>query len=314
MAGPDDARVLQFENDYDHLFQQKVARLQQYVRVKSGITGTMTAFGLLGESEVTDITGDRHGTTDWHDSPSYRRWAVKHDYMDAQMVDEEDTLEVLVDLEMGYAQNSAMAMGRKMDKVIIDAVTATAVTGATGTGTSAYSTTDPTTDPTAAGNQIAVGTTGLTPDKMRAARMVFDAREVGVDEMNAGMVGNFVWVTDAQGHQDMLEFTEATSTDYIGVVIANGEEQMRRMPLVGGRIREYMGFRILIVNQLNLSSTNHVNLAWHRTAVGLAIWGGRRVWVGDLPEHRLSRGILIKEHFGAVRVHDRGVLSIVCQP
>jgi hypothetical protein len=75
-----------------------------------------------------------------------------------------------------------------------------------------------------------------------------------------------------------------------------------------------MGFRIKLSNQLNLSGTDVVNLAWHHRAIGLAIWGGRRVWVGELPEHRLSRGVMIKEHFGAVRIHDRGVLSILCNP
>lgn len=312
MAGPDDAIVLQFESDYDHLFQQQVARLMPYVRLKTGITGNMTAFGLLGESAVTDITGDRHGTTDWHDSPSYRRWAVKRDYMDAQMVDEEDKLEILVDLEMGYAQNSAFAMSRKMDKVIIDGVTATAVTGATGTGTSTYDTTVPVSDGTG-GNQIALSATGLTPDKMREALAILGAREAGLDDMLMG-TSPYVWVTNPRGHQQLMAFTEATTTDYLGVEIRSGQEASSRMPLVSGRIPFYMGFRILISNQLNLSSTSFINLAWHNKAVGLAIWGGRRVWVGELPEHRLSRGIVIKEHMGSCRIHDRGVLSILCAP
>lgn len=271
----------------------------------------MTAFGLLGESEVNDITGDRHGTTDWRDSPSFRRWAVKRDYDDPQMLDEEDSLEILVDLEMGYAQNAAMAMGRKMDKVIVDAATATAVTGATGTGTSAFDTGAPAADGT--GNQIAVGGTGLTLDKMRQARGWFDTREVGVDEMNMGM-SNFVWVTNGIGHRQLMEQTETTSSDYIGIEIVQGKEIAKRMPLVSGRIPFMMGFRILIVNQLNTTSSNHINLAWHHKAMGLGVWGGRRVWIGDLPEHRLSRGIYVKEHFGAVRVHDRGILAVVCQP
>lgn len=311
-AGPDSALVFQFESDYDHLFQQQMARLQQFVRVKTGQVGTMSAFGLLGPTEVTDITGQRHGVTDWHDSPSYRRWAVKSDYEDAQMLDEEDRLEMLIDLEMGYAQNSAMAMGRKMDKVIIDAATATAVSGATGTSTVAYSTTEAATDGSG-GNQIAVAASGLVLDKMRKARAVFDAREVGIDEMEAGGAP-FVWVTDAAGHQDLLEQTEIVSGDYIGINIVNGRETATRMPLVGGRVPFMMGFRIKIVNQLNLSGSDHINLAWHHKAMGLAIWGGRSVTVDRLPEHRNSTGIQIKEHFGAVRIHDLGVLSIVCLP
>lgn len=311
-AGPDSALILQFESDFDHLFQQQMARLEQYVRVKGGATGTMAAFGLLGESEVSDITGTRHGTTSWHDSPSYRRWAVKADYQDAQMLDEEDSLEMLIDLEMGYAQNSVMAHNRKIDKVIIDAVTATAVSGATGTSTSSYSTTEAATDGSG-GNQIAAASTGLTPDKMRKARAVFMAREVGTDEMEAGLAP-FVWVTNAAGMQQLMTFTEATSTDYIGVTIVQGREVTNRMPLVEGRIPYYMGFRLKVSNQLNLSSTDYINLAWHQKAMGFARWAGRRIWVGELPEHNLARGVITKEHYGAVRVHDRGVLSVVCNP
>jgi hypothetical protein len=310
-SGPNDALVLQFENDFDHLFQQKMARLSTYVRTRDGATGTMCAFGLLGEGEVEDITGTRHGETTFSDDPSYRRWAVKSDFQAARMLDEEDAMEVLVDLEMGYAQNCIMAMNRKIDKTVIDAVTATAVSGATGTATVAYSTTEAAVDGTG-GNQIAVAASGLTTDKMRKARAVFDAREVGTDEMSVGQ-SNFVWITNAAGHKNLLEQTDATSTDYLGVMIVNGSEATSRMPLVNGRIEAYMGFRLIISNQLNLSGTDFINLAFHKQAMGFARWRGRRIWVGDLPTRNLARGIIVKEHFGAVRVHDRGVLSIVCQ-
>ena len=312
MPGNDDAIVMQYENDYDHLFQQQVSRLMPYARIKTGVRGNMTSFGLLGESEVSDITGISNGTTDWHDSPSYRRWAAKRDYQDAQKIDQEDQLEVLIDLEMGYAANSAMAMGRQMDKVLINAVTATAISGATGTGTAEYSTAVRLSDGSV-GNKVALNASGLTPDKMRNALAVLLAREAGLDEL---MMGNspFVWITNPRGHEQLMGFSEATTTDYLGVEIRNGQEVTSRMPLVGGRIPFYMGFRILISNLLNLSGVNYINLAWHRKAMGLAIWGGRFTWAGLLPEHNFARGVAIKEHMGAVRVHDKGVLSVLCAP
>ena len=312
LNGPSDAFVLQFETEYDLLFQQRMARLAQDVRTKDGVTGTMAAFGLLGPSDVEDITGDRHGETTFTDDPSYRRWAVRRDYETAKMLDQEDEMSVLVDLQMGYTANSVAAMNRKADKVVIDAVTATAVSGATGTGTVAYSTTTAVADGSG-GNQIPSSATGLTPDKMRLARAVFDAREVGVDEVEQGM-SPFVWVTTGGGHAQLLTFTEATSSDYIGVEIVNGAEIARRMPLVQGRIPYYMGFRIKISNQLNLSGTDVVNLAWHTKAMGFARWAGRQITVDRLPTRHNATGLIIKEHFGAVRVHDLGVLSILCNP
>lgn len=312
MANLDQALVFQFEQDYELLFQQLEQRLRQYARMKTGLTGTMTAFGLLGPGDVQDITGEHHGETTFVDDPSYRRWAVKRDYEGARMLDASDMLEVIVDLEMGYARNVISALNRKADKVLVDAVTGTVVTGATGTSTSAFNTAAPVNDGSG-GNQIASGGTGLLLDKMRTARAIFDAREVGVDEMNMGE-SPFVWITNAAGHQDLLEQTEIVSGDYIGIDIVNGREVSSRMPLVRGRVPYMMGFRIVIINNLNLSGTDYLNLAWHRDAMGFAVWGGRRMWVGDLPTRHLARGVIVQEHFGATRIHDLGVLAIACAP
>jgi len=308
--GPNGAFVVQYETMYDLLYQQTMRRLREYVRVKEGVVGTMTAFGIMGGTDMQDISGERHGTSSWQDTPMYRRWAVKQDFINQQILDQEDMMEVAVDLEMGYVQNSIAAINRRADKMLVDAATATAVSGATGTSTSAYLTTAPATDGSG-GNQIAVGGTGCTLDKMRLARAIFDAREVGLDEMNMG-ISNFVWVTNAKGHQDLMSQTETTSTDYIGVVVVNGQEERRKMPLVGGRIPFMMGFKIVIINQLNLSGSDFINLAWHQKAMGFAVWGGRFLAIDRLPEHRYSTGVTLKEHFGAVRIQDAGVLSIVC--
>lgn len=313
MPGSDDAVVLQFETDYDFLYAQMLARLVRHVRVKNATDSQMTAFGLLGPVADTDITGERHGSTSWTDSPSSRRWAAKRDREVAQMLDQQDNLAIILDLEMGYARNAIATMERRTDKVIIDAVTGTAASGPFGTDSVAYDTAVPVLSDGSGGNQIALGGAGLLIDKMRTARAVFDVREVGLDGISQGL-REFVWVTSPKGHQDLLEQTEATSTDYLGVIVLpNGNMSQSRMPLVAGRVPHYMGFDIEISNQLNLSGTSRINLAWHRNAMGFARWGGqRRIWAGELPEHHLARGLIVQEHFGSVRIHDRGVLSVLC--
>jgi hypothetical protein len=311
MAGPTDALILQFEHQYDHLYQQMMSRLERHVRIDPAPPGILAAFGLLGPVDVQEITGERHGSTSWTDSPSTRRWAPKRVFEVPQMLDKQDDLAILINLQMGYAQNGVYSMERKIDKLIIDAVTGTAASGAFGTETSTFDTAVPVADGTG-GNQIAVGGTGLTLDKMRTARAIFDVREVGLDGMSMGL-REFVWVMSAKNHQDLLEQTEATSTDYLGVVIVTGGEEQRRMPLVGGRIPHYMGFDLVISNQLNTTSSNRINLAWHKSAMGFARWGGqRRIWVGELPEHHLAMGVIVQEHMGAVRIQNNGVLAIVC--
>jgi hypothetical protein len=314
MPGPNDAYIFQFERNYDHLFQQEMSRLEQFVRVQDGVTGTMVAFGLLGPSgEPEDITNERHGETTFSDDPSYRRWAVRQDKQSAAMLDRQDDLSVLVNLQMGYARNRVAAMNRIIDKIIINAVTATAVSGATGTGTSAYLTTAPDNEG-GGGNQIPVGGSGMLIDKMRDARSYFDAREVGLDDMEMGQ-SPFVWLTNPVGHKHLLQQTEATSTDYLGVEVVNGTEVQSRMPLVRGRIQRYMGFFIKVTNQLNKSGADFINLAWHRDAVGFARWGGRKIVVEqNIILRNLASAVVVQESFGAVRIHDAGVLSIVCSP
>src|ERR1051326_957363 len=311
MAGPDSAVVLQFESSYDYLYQQLLNRLQRFVRLDAQPNSIMAAFGLLGPVATQGITGERHGSTSWTDSPSSRRWVAKRMFEVAQMLDVNDELAIVLNLQMGYVNNAVASMERLADKLIIDAVTGTAQAGTFGTDTATFDATAPVADGTG-GNQIAVGSAGLTIDKMRQAREVFDAREVGLDGMAMGL-REFVWVMSPKNHQDLLEQTEATSTDYLGVIIVNGQEQATRMPLVQGRIPYYMGFDLIISNQLNTTSSNRINLAWHKQAMGFARWGGqRRIWLGELPEHHLGKGILVQEHMGAVRIQDKGVLAIVC--
>lgn len=312
-TGTDAATIIQFERQYESKFQQMVARALPYVRVEQNATGNMVAFGLIDGTDGRDITGVRHGATQWGDLLNTRRWAVRRDKTVDLMLDEGDELSVIVNLRLAYADQAVNAMRRLIDDAIIEAATGTAITGSRGTSTSAYDTTDPSTGDPPVGNQIPSGGAGLTIDKMRTARRIFDQREVGLDDMTMGL-RNFVWFMGPLQHQELLEQTEATSTDYLGVIVLpNGNLQQSRMPLVAGRIPHYMGFDLVVSNRLDTVGADRINLAWHKNAMGFARWGAERnIWTGLLPEHNLSYGIIVHEHFGAVRIQDAGVLSILC--
>src|SRR6266849_9249720 len=125
MAGPDQALILQFESTYDHLFQQMMSRLGNHIRVNPSPPGIMAAFGLLGPVADQEITGERHGTTSWTDSPSFRRWAPKRVFEVPQMLDQQDEYAIILDLQAGYTANAIATMERRTDKLIIDAATGT---------------------------------------------------------------------------------------------------------------------------------------------------------------------------------------------
>lgn len=300
----DPAIVMQFGNMVEHLFQQKVERLRTHVRVKTGLRGDRAGFDLLGATNAVEITGQRDTDTVWQNPASTRRWAPKQDFDHSVLLGFQEQQEILVDLESGYARNGFMAKARKTDDLTIDAVTGTAITGQNATGTSSYSTSAPTASG-GGGNQIASGSVNLTVDKMREARAVFTAREVGIDDLEAGNIDAFTMVISGSQMRSLMEETEATSVDFIS-------EAGVRSPLVGGIIPFYMGFRLRLSAQLNLTSTDRQVIAWHRDAMGLGIWVESFPTVDRLPTKNNATGIKLMFSMGAVRIQDNGVLSIAC--
>lgn len=282
-TGIDQAIVLQYSSQFDYQFQQRIPRLRRFVRVKTDVVGSQTQFPVLNESQMEDITGKQHAVTNWIDPQVIARWAAKQDKTHPVMLDWQDRLEILIDLESGYAANGAMAAARTADQIIVAAVQGTAYQGANGTVSSAFNTTAITsaTARTTLGNVLAAGGTGLTYAKVREARAILNAREVGVDDLGMRDRDAFVWVVSAGAMSQLMNEAQATSRDYI-----------EGSPLTEGAIIYFMGFNFVIYNDLtNTTGTTYRTLVWHRDAVGYAIWKERDLRIDQLPEHNYSTGI-----------------------
>lgn len=298
------AQVKMYSDMVTHLFQQKYPRLRQFVQMKTGVRGTMAGFDLLGFSEMAETTGQLDADTPWSNPQNSRRWCPKRDFINATLIGKNEQLEILLDMQSAYARNAAMAWARKADKLIIDAVTATAASGAEGTATSAYLTTVPTTPGGGGGNEIAAAATGMTEAKMQLAREVFNDREVGVDEED---VNGFVMVFTAQQMRELMEDTRTTSRDFYEPLSG------RRMPLVDGRIPYYMGFHLRMSRQLNTTTAGARQvIAWHKDAVGFALWEEMDLTIDRLPTKQNATGVQMDAHANAVRIQDAGVLSVAC--
>lgn len=303
-TGLTNAQVKQYDDMVMLLFQQKMQRLRGFCQYKTGLKGTMASFDRIGEGEMTEFTGQLDGQTVWTSPQNYRRWAPKRDFEFNVLLDISSELEIILDMRSGYARTGAAAAARKADKLIIDAVTATALGGKEGTTSFTFDATAPDPADGTGGNEIASGGDPMTGAKMEEARAVFNAREVGMDEED---LDGFVMVMGAQQMRELMEDTRAVSRDFYE------DPQRGRMPLVNGRIPYYMGFHIRISNQLNLNGSGERRvLAWHRDAMGCALWLDQMSWIGQLPEHRLATGIIMQKYANAVRVDDRGVLAIAC--
>ena len=214
----------------------------------------------------------------------------------------QDRLEILIDLQPGYATNGAMAAARTADQIIAMAVTGTAYQGALGQTASAFNTTSITssTAATTLGNVLAAGGTGLTYAKVREARAILNAREVGLDDLGNQGRDAFAWIVNAGAMSQLMNEIQAISRDYV-----------ENQPLTEGTIVYFMGFNFVIYNALtNTTGTTYRTLLWHRDAMGFALWKDRDLRIDQLPEHNYSTGITYMTSMGACRIQDKGVLAV----
>jgi hypothetical protein len=211
------------------------------------------------------------------------------------MLDWQDRAEILIDLQSGYAMNGAMAAARTADSIIATAVSGTAYQGAQGTVASAFNTTGITsaTAATTLGNLLVAGGTGLTYAKVREARGILNAREVGVDDLGMRDREAFVWLVNAGAMSQLMNEAQAISKDYV-----------EGSPLTEGSIVYFMGFNFVIYNQLvNTTGSTYRTLLWHKEAMGFAIWKDRDLRIDQLPEHNYSTGVTYLSSMGATRIN-----------
>jgi hypothetical protein len=123
------AFVQQYSANIQMLSQQMGSLLRDKVRLES-VTGKNAFFDQVG-SVTAVLKTSRHSDTPQIDTPHARRRVSLGDYEFADLIDQQDKVRLLIDPTSSYAQAAAMAMGRAMDDVIIDAALGTAFTGNT---------------------------------------------------------------------------------------------------------------------------------------------------------------------------------------
>lgn len=131
------AFVEQFKANVYHLTQQKGSRLRRAVRVEN-VVGKNAYFDQLGATSARKRTS-RHADTPRMDTPHSRRRVALEDYDWADLIDNEDTIRMLIDPTSQYAEAASMAMGRAIDDAIVTAALATAYTGVDGSTSTSYS-------------------------------------------------------------------------------------------------------------------------------------------------------------------------------
>ena len=131
------------------------------------------------------------------DTPHSRRMVTLSTYEWADLIDDADKVQLLIDPTSSYAKAAAAAMGRSIDDVIISAALGTAYTGKSGSTSTSF----------ASGNKIVHGSAGLTLAKLISAKKILDEGDVDPS------LQRYIAVAPEQ-MEDLLNLSTVTSADY----------------------------------------------------------------------------------------------------
>ena len=187
-----------FATNIQMLSQQKGSLLRRAVREES-VTGEKAFFDQVGSATAQKRTS-RHADTPLSDTPHSRRMCTMDTYEYADLIDNSDAVQMLIDPTSSYANASAYAIGRAIDDAIITAALGTAYTGKSGSTS------------TSNANSVGVGSpaAGLTIAKLVEAKKTLDNGSVDPS------IPRYIAVVPEQ-IEDLLNNTTVTSADYNSV-------------------------------------------------------------------------------------------------
>lgn len=282
------AFVQQYSANVMMLAQQKGSKLRELVRIET-VNGRQAFFDQIGATAARRRT-NRHSDTPRMDTPHARRRVALEDFDWADLVDNEDKLRTLIDPTSNYAMAAAMAMGRAMDEVIIDAMRGTAFSGETGS----------TSVPLPAGSKVAVAASGLTLAKLLSAKSIMDGADIDPE-------GRYIAVTNRQ-LVDLLNVTEVKNADFNTV-----------KALVNGDVNSFLGFNFVRVDGLRIDGTkilpfvtgsDRAVMAWQRDNVVLGVGATPQAKISERPDKNYATQVFFSMSIGAVRMQETGVVEV----
>ena len=277
-----------FGSGIDLLQQQMGSRLEEGVDVDSDVQGGDRKFyDQVDAVEMLDIT-DRHGHTQYVNTPHRRRMAAPSPAEWADRIDRSDLRRVMNDPQSSYARSAAAAVGRKKDRVVINAFFAAASTGVDGATSAAF--------PTAT-HTIAVVAGGLTIAQLLDARRILESFENPEDD---GM-NRWYAALAAQQRRNLLNTTEVSHADYNTV-----------RSLVNGQVDQFLGFKFLKSQLLGVDGSSDQRCPfWRKASMKLAVAQEGRPFIDILPEHRHSIQLRYELDVGATRMDEKGVVEVI---
>ena len=266
------AFITQFEAEVHMAYQRMGSKLKNLVRTVNGVSGSTVKFQKVAKG--TANTKARHAEVVAMDLAHTAVSATLTDYYAADYVDKLDELKVNIDERQVVAQSAAYALGRKTDAVLIailDAATSIAA-------------------------NVASSATGMTLIKAKNMMEVFNGNDVPDDNQRYWVVGPKQW-------SDLLSVDQFSRVEYVGP---------NELPFPSGfTAKRWMGFLFFVHSGLSTSGSDRLNLAFHKSAIGLGIGSDVRTEVNYIPE-KVSHLIKSMLSLGSVEIDGNAARVQLC--
>ena len=288
----------QFGTAWQHLNQQKLTRMRGTVDVDSDIVGerkSYNQFGIVDDEEITTRFGD---TVDMG-RQDFKRWISLKPYHRTDWYEEWDE-QLLGNIALPKSEtleSHRMAFGRRVDKVVIAALTDDATTGEDGTETTALP----------ASQIVAVNYTGGTPantnltlEKLIKAKSILGKNEVtGFDSEDQKEI-IFVYTQDQL--DNLLEnVDEIKNSDYTQV-----------KALIAGEVSNFLGMRFVRTELLDVASDIRSCFAYVKSAIKLGVGQEMTTRMSIRNDKSDALQIRSKWRLGATRMLETEVVKVLC--
>jgi|TARA_R110002049_G_scaffold187508_2_gene355765 hypothetical protein len=266
-----------FDAEVKQAYQQD-RMLAGTVRERSGVSGNSYKFNKLGsgvanlhipQSDVTPMNLTHTQVT-----------ATMSDYNAAEYSDIFTSGKVLFDERAELVKAVSMAVGRRMDQLVIDAID--------GAGTSLT-----------VANSIGGSTTNLNVDKVLETKKLMDQKGVPPEDR--------FFLCHANNMAAFLDDADVKTIDTNTV-----------KALAQGSIDTFLGFKFIMVGDRTEGglavdgSSDRTCLAWHKNACGLAINMDKKTEINYIAE---KSSFLVNSMFsaGSVGIDSEGIVEITCR-
>lgn len=278
-------------NSFDALVKhayQGTALLRSTVRMRTGVVGATHRFPKMGKGAAT-VRVPQTDVVPMNISHT-NRTATLEDWNAAEYTDIFDQAEVNFEEKRELAMIIAMAIGRREDQLILDAIAAaaTSLTVSTNVGGTA---------------------SDMNTAKIRRAKRLLDAG--GVPRMGINRQGQ----PGTMGRGDRTLVISALALEaLLGDSNANTIDQNAIKILFDGEITHWVGFEVIMMEDrteggLPTATTTRTSYAYARSSLGLAVGINFRTEVNYIPEKTswLSNGIF---KAGSVDIDANGIVDI----